>query len=443
MKAKIKLKIKVIAYIFLLFSFSIALHAQETWNLKKCIETAKENNIELKLLKLNVDKTEINYNRAKQNIYPDLSANIKTSNYYGFVYEDPINDIYNFGNTYVNRFQLASSFNIFSGFYNRYRKSFRAGQINTANYLFDKKYNEIILEITYHYYQILLAQENAVLIKKRIENLKQRKKFIEANISIGLLPKRNLLNIDFLIAKGETDLLTSENSAQQNTVYLMSLLGLNNKETLNIVNDVDISSTVLKLYDYNTIIEQAKSAFPDLKIGSSEIDNAEFAMKQANSFRYPSLALEGRINIVTWDTLNYFSKNLLRKNYQYIGLNLSIPIYKNYNIRQNIALAAVDVDIAKNKAADLTMELENNVYKAVLEYNNAFNLYHSLQKQYDAVNEEYKYATRLMEIGNMGIFEYTGISERLINAETELLKAKYNLIIKMKVVDFYTGAVTK
>jgi len=437
----IKYRVVVIALLFLFFSYNAVLKAQEAWDLKKCINTAKENNIELKQLKLNVTKSEINYTRAKENIYPDLTANIKTGNYYGFIYEDPVNDIYNLGSTYVNRVQIASSFNIFSGFCNRYRKSYREGQINTANFLFDKKFDEITLDITSFYYQILFAQENATLIKKRIELLNQQKKFIEANITIGILTKRNLLNIDYLIAKSETELLTAENSVQQNTANLTALLGLSNKEKLNLVNTIDISAVLLKVYDYEKVIAQAREAFPELKIGDSEIKNAESVLKQANSFRYPSLKLEGRINLVTWDTLDYLSKNLLRKNYQYIGLSLNIPIYKNYNIRQEIALAAVDVDIAKNKATELSMELEKNVYKAVLDYNNAFNLFHSLQKQNDAVNEEYNYAKKLFEVGNMGIFEYAGISERLINAETDLLKAKYSLIIKMKVVDFYTGVI--
>lgn len=428
----------VVGLIFFILSLFFSLYAQDTWDLKKCLDVAKENNIELKNLKLGINKTEINYTRAKQNVYPDLDANIKTGNYYGLL-KDKVTDNYYLGNTYINNFQLASSFNLFSGFYNRYRIRYREGQINSASYLFDKRLNEITLEITYYYYQVLLHQEMGVLIKKRIETLKQRKKFIEANVNAEILHKRNIYNIDFLIAKGETDLLNSENTAQQNVVNLMSLLGSSNKEQIRFSNPSDVSLTEIRLYNYNTIIEQARNNFPDIKMGASEIKNAEFAHKQFNSFRYPSLTMEGLVNIVTYDKVNSFSKNFYKKNYQYLGFNLSIPIYKNYNIKQDIALAAIDIEIAKNNSENLLLELENNVYKAVLEYNNAYNLYLSLQKQFEAVNEEYNFASKLFEVGNLGVFEFTDISERFIDAETDLLEAKYDLLIKMKVVDFYVG----
>jgi len=442
MTVNIKYIKELIVFLLLIFSINTSSKAQETWDLKKCTETAKEKNYELKTLKSEIDKSHINYTKAKQNVYPELEANFKSGNYYGLL-KDPETDIFSYGSTYVNNFQLASGFNVFSGFYNRYQKSHREGQINTTTYLYDKKLNEIILEITYYYYQVLYAKENITLVKKRIEILQQKKKIVEANVNAEVVNKRELFNNNSQISKAETELLMTENAVKQNIANLTSLLGLSHRDSLSLAGSADISAMILQLYDYNTVIEKAKSAFPEIKIGTTEIKNAEFAFKTANSFRYPVLKLEGGVNIITQNTINSFSKNLYKKNYQYVGLNLNIPIYKNYNIKQDVALAAVDIEMAKNNAEKLSIELENNVYKAVMDYNNAYNLYYSsLLKQQLAINEEYNYAKRLYEVGNMGIFEFTDITERLNAFDTELLKAKYDLIFKLKVVEFYSGEVT-
>ncbi|MDD3877371.1 MAG: TolC family protein [Bacteroidales bacterium] len=426
--------------ILLLLLYLQNLSAQEVWDLKKCLETAKESNIELALLKQEIDRAQINQTASKHLIYPNLDADIRTGNNYGFLI-DPTTNILDFGNTYMNSFQLNSDFNLFRGFYNKYHKNLCRSQVNTANLKFEKRFNEIALEITFYYYQVLMADESAELIRKRIERLQQRKTFIQGSINSGILHQRNIYSIESLIAQDEALLIMTENFSQQQKTQLMFLLGLSNTQEFVIINSEDTLQTQLSLYDYNVTLEKAINSFPDIKIGNSEIEGSKFAFQQAQSLKYPVLLIEGQIGTKTStnNLTNNFGTQIHNNFNQYIGLKLNIPLYQNYTIRQGMDIARIDMEIAKINSKNLLLELENKIFTAVTDYNSAYRLFFALQKEYDALKQEYDYASRLFEIGNMGIFEFTDVAERFITSEKELLTAKYNLIIKKKIIDFYTG----
>jgi len=416
-----------------------SIKAQEVWDLKKCIETARTNNNELKNLKTNISKAEVNHKSAKYNFYPDLEAAFKSGNNYGLLIDPTTNTLF-FGNTFINSFQINSKYNLFNGFYNQYTKSLTDNQITYAQHLFDKRFYEIVLEITYFYYQALFAQENRILLIKSLDNFQKRKKFIEASIKTEILHKRHIYNIEYLIAQTEADMINCENNAQQFKAQLMILSGLNIQDTFNLYS-LPLTQEEVKIFDYNTIIEQVKHNFPDLKAGAAQIQNAEWSYKQAGALAFPELLLEGQLGTKTSTnkTNENFTTQFNNNKNQYIGLSLNIPIFKNYNIKQAKEISLLDVEIAHNNARDLMLKVENNVYQAVMEYNNALKLHSALLKQFEAVQEEYMYAEKLFDVGNLGIFEFTDVSERFLETERNLLNAQFDMLLKRKIVELYTG----
>lgn len=437
--SKTQANIRVTFLCFICFWIHINIHAQETYDLKRCLQTVRSNNIELKNLKIEKDKAAVHYKSALYNMYPDLDANIRTGNNYGLLI-DPTTNVLFFGNTFMNTYQFNSRFNLFSGFYNRYLKRLSLSQIETSQYLFEKRFNEISLELTFLYYQMWLAHENAELLKKSLDNYQKRKKYIEGSVRNEVLHKRNLYNIDYLIAQAETEIISFETIKEKNKALLMVLLSLNVTEQI-IFDFSSLENIDITLFDYTIVIELAKNNFPELKLGTTEIQNAEYIYKQACSASYPELIIEGQLGTKTsTNNINEsYSTQFNHNKNQYIGLNLNIPIFKNYNNKQLKEIALLDIEIARNNAQNLLLELENNVYQAVMDYNNALKLYNAIYKQFEAIEQEYQYAVKLFEIGNMGLFEFTEISERYLDVEKDLLTAKTDYLLKHKIIEFYTG----
>ena len=92
----------------LLFSLAIGLITYtgvnaQVWTLDKCVSYAMENNLNIKLSKLNVDMAEINKLDSRFSMYPNLNASASQSNSFGRA-------INPFTNTYVS--QNVSSVNL-------------------------------------------------------------------------------------------------------------------------------------------------------------------------------------------------------------------------------------------------------------------------------------------------------------------------------------------
>ncbi|OQA00777.1 MAG: Outer membrane efflux protein [Bacteroidetes bacterium ADurb.Bin408] len=429
-------RVWVLACLFL--GFTLMIEAQESWNLKRFIEMARENNPELLSLKLETNRAEINLKAAVNNYYPNLEAQLKSGNNYGLLIDPITNELF-FGNTFINSFQINSTFNLFRGFYNRYQKALANEQMNTASYIFNKRFNEITLELTYYYFQAWYASENAELQKKNLENFQKRKKFIDGSIQNEVMHKRNIYNVDYLIARAEAAIIANENTMRKNKAILFKLAGINWQDSVKMnFSDARVSET--RMFDYNTVIEQARKNFPDIKAGQSQIINAEYAFRIARSARYPKLLVEGQLGTKTsTNKINEpFNTQLGNNQNQYIGLSLNIPIFRNYSLKQAEEIAALDIEAAKNDAKSLLLELENNVFQAVMDYNNALKLYQTNIRLNEAAQQEYDFAVRLFDVGNMGLFEFTEIAQRYIKASEDLLEAKFNCMLKLKIIEFYT-----
>lgn len=430
---------RILFIVCLILGCAVFTMAQQSWDLKKIMESARENNPELRSLKLEGDKAEINYKAALNNYYPDLEAQLKSGNNYGLLI-DPTTNVLFFGSTFMNSIQLNSTFNLFRGYYNRFQKALTSEEMNTATYLFNKRFNEISLELTFYYYQAWFAHENAILQKKNLENYNKRKKFIEGSIQNEVMHKRNIYNVGYLIAQAEAEIVTFENTEQKNKAILLKLAGINVQDTAAIYyNDAEEPET--RILDVSAVVEQARKNFPDVKVGASQVVNAEYAYRIARSARYPELLIEGQLGTKTsTNKLNEpFGTQLNNNKNQYIGLSLNIPIFKNYSLKQAEDIAALDIEVAKNEARNLMLELDNNVYQAVIDYNNALKLYQTNVRLNEAALQEYDYAVRLFDVGNMGLFEFTDIAERHIEAQEALLQAKFDCLLKLRIIDFYTS----
>lgn len=414
--------------------------AQQPLTLQNCVALARAHNPELKNLNIEVQKSDIRYKSAIYNMYPEVEGQVRSGVNYGFLI-DPTTNVLYFGNTFMNSFQLKTAFNVFSGFYNKYLKQAARSEGKVAQYAFDMRFNAIVLEMTYYYFQIWFEKQNEDILKKSLANYQLRKKIIEGQVNTEMLHRRHLYQVDYLISRTEADIISGENKSAQYLAQLKTLAGIGISDTL-LLDFSEASDTSFVLFDFNTIAQTARNNFPDLKAGEAGVQHAEYLYKQSSSELYPRLLLEGQLGTKTStnNITDNFSTQFTNNQNTYIGLNLSIPIFRQWNGKENKQLALLDMEAARNRQSTLGIELDNNVYQAHNNYNNAWKLYFALKKQYEAAEQEYRFAIKLFEVGNLNLFEFTDISERYFETEAELLEAHFNMNLHRKIIAFYTGS---
>jgi len=412
----------------------------QTYDLASCIRYAQANNPELVILELGVERAVVGYENSKMNYLPNLNARFRSGNYSG-LYIDPTTNLLDFGNNYINSFRLNSEFIVFRGFYNKYYKQLKRSEISVSQLEADIKFKELKLEISFLFCQMAQASASKTLIQRRQEVLAQRKAFIEGSIEAGTLHQRDMLFMAYLMAQDEATLLQTENREQIYKSELLVRMGLPPDEVVLFdMSGIDMVVDNMQAVDYQNIIGIVKTNFPHIALGNSLLERATHSLNLIKTAHYPSLSIMGALstNASSRNATANTTQQFLDNNQQYIGINLNIPIFNRHVVKERVAFSILDLEAARLSALQLALELESNVYKAVLEYNSALKVHTAQQKKYEAALEDFNFATRRFDVGSIGIYELTDITSRLITAETDMLNAKYNLLIKKMTIDFYS-----
>ena len=118
---------------------------------------------------------------------------------------------------------------------------------------------------------------------------------------------------------------------------------------------------------------------------------------------------------------------------------MNIPIFNGYQTSSNISRAKLNTKYAENN-----LDLEKNTLRKSIEqaYNDAIAAYKSYNATIKSVNsfqEAFKYTEQKFNVGMVNAVDYNLGKSRLVQAESELLQAKYDFVFKRKILDFYMG----
>jgi len=124
---------------------------------------------------------------------------------------------------------------------------------------------------------------------------------------------------------------------------------------------------------------------------------------------------------------------------QSIGFNLSIPIFNGWQGRTAIKLATISL-----KNAEYEVQLEKQRIKEIIERSYldaaaAIKMFRASQRTVASLQESFNYSQKKFDVGLITAVEFNDSKNKLAKASSELLRAKYDYIYKMKILEFYQG----
>jgi outer membrane protein len=122
-----------------------------------------------------------------------------------------------------------------------------------------------------------------------------------------------------------------------------------------------------------------------------------------------------------------------------ISFGLSIPIFNGWQVKNGISNAKISLDNAR-----LTFENEKNIlYKDIQQaYADALAAQKKLkatEKSLASLGEAFRYSEQKFNVGLVTSVDYTTAKTKLSKAEADLIQAKYELVFKSKILEFYKG----
>ena len=423
---------------------SVSAQDTKVWNLKECVEFALENNISVKQSELDKNSSLEDVKAAKWNFAPNLNASVSQS--------------FNFGSSISvsgaripadfrsNNLGINSTVNLFDGFANieNLKQSKIGVQIQDA--AIAKMKNDIALNVVNAYLQILFAKEQLKVAQSQLKISEEQVRRIGELVGAGVLPQGDLLNIKSTLANDNQSLIVAENNVLITSLNLSQLLQLENANIDVEAVSIDIQNQSILSNEVSTIYSKANETLPEIKLAELNILSADKSIQIAKANYYPSLSLSFGMNSAyqhrqsTTDISPFLFSDQIDDNLgQSISLSLNIPVFNRYQFRSAVNKSKINYQKVEYNLESERLRLKQTIQNAYTDALASSKSYDAATISVEAQTRAFDYSQERFKAGAINSFDFNQNKNNLVNAQSQLIRSKYDFMFKLKVLEFYFG----
>lgn len=465
-----------LVFVFL-FCLSFAQSGKKVYTLKECIEIALQNNLTVKRSALGLRGADITLDQSRYTMLPSLNVSGSGGANFGRSI-DPTTNLFidqQINNANANANASLLLFNAFRVM-NTIKQS--VNDKAAAENDLTKAKNDVILSVITFYTSVIFNQEllqNAQFQLKTTQQQLERTKKLE---QAGSVPLGNVLDLEAQNATNELNLIQRENNYNLSLLQLKQSLQLPASTQMEVeipelsVEDLSLDQTTEQIYDI------AKQNLPEIKAAVFRTESANFALKAARGSLYPRLNLNASAftnyssaaklfqngvvdpspvigylgndqtqvvrsfrpttiggEVVEKPFSNQISDNIA----QSVSIGLTIPVFNAFNARANVLRNKVTKEQAFINLTDVENRLRQAIETAHNDATAAAKTYASSAKAVKAREEAFRMTKQRYDAGASNYVDYQVSENNLFQAKSDQVRAKYDLIFKKKVLDFYQG----
>ena len=269
------------------------LSAQEVqrWTLEECIAYAFEHNIEVKQAELDVQTKRLTRSDAGWAYAPDISASSSYSFSSGRVLDPTTYEFVEHQSVNGTSTSVGASVTLFNGMRNLHNLERSRLDLRAALLGVEKARNDIRLNITAYYLEILCAEENIRNAEQTVETLKIQEEKTRKSVEAGKVTSADLLQIRSQLANAENTLLSARNSYDIARLNICQLLEIEDYTTFHTVAPSDniLGDTPMPV-STDALLASAQQ-LPEVESARLGIDIARRDLRIARSSYYPTLSL--------------------------------------------------------------------------------------------------------------------------------------------------------
>src|SRR5450759_4333509 len=251
------------------------------WTLQECIEYAKMHNVQINTFRLSQQSAQQDLLLSKASRLPNLSGSASQSLSRGKNINTLTGNLQDKTNLTGN-YSLSSSVTLYNGFYinNDIKQKGLLVQAGNLNILQGE--NDITLQVTQAFLNILLVKENIVYLQDLINTSANQVKRQQQLYDAGSIPRQDLVQMQAQYATDIYTLVTAKNSYRQNILTLKQLLLL----PLNTSFDVSAPDSVNVQRIYPVLSEVVNAALqnrPEVKNGQLNVKVAQLDLQNTKT----------------------------------------------------------------------------------------------------------------------------------------------------------------
>ena len=459
---------------FIFFLCSMTFAQNQTWTLEDCVKRAIEENISIKQSELDYANAELDKLGAFASFFPSVSANANHSWNIGLNQNITTGLLENV-TTQFSSMSVGMGLDIYNGLQNINRLHRANLSLLARQYQLADIADNVSLLVANAYLQVMFNREILGVQKAQLEVSKEELERTQQLIQAGALTRRDIFEIEANIATQEQALIQAENAYRLTKINLAQLLMITDYENFEIANeDFEVPLSQILNETPKDIFEKSLTLRNDIKLSVTNLEIAEKDVELSKGALQPSIGafysystrisysdrirgtgefseipigyvagtgqvvntqIEGREVIGPLPIADQLGLN----DGHNFGIQLSIPIFNGFSLKNNVKRNKINVERAKNQLEQQKLDLESTINQAYNDALGAFTFFEAAQKTVRARKDAYDNAQDSYAAGVTNAFEYAQIKQRYESAVSDQVRAKFDYIFKLKVLEFYFG----
>ncbi|WP_242157558.1 TolC family protein [Aestuariivivens sediminis] len=464
----------IVIILFVLFiATSYGQQSTPTYNLQECINLALKHNLDLKSADLNSRLAKVSFNRSRNALLPSINGNYNIGKASGRSI-DPFTNSYIDEKLTFSNAGLSLNATVFNGFrllnqWKMEKLNWKAAELERE----DQRLN-VILNVTLAYLQVVNTQDLYHMAKNRMQSTEDQLRRLDAMFEEEMANPAEYRDFQGLRASDEANLITAKNNYDDALTEL--------KTVLNIQTDLEVVAIDIPDHfdKYNSSLEnvytQALENMAIVKAGELRLQASKKSVAVARASFTPEVSFFANLNtnysslaqifnetsssvIETGDYVNFsgvdypvlreepnFASEAISYNDQFennlysaVGIQVNIPIFNRFESKNRVALEKIRREEANVNLNRIKLQLRSAIEQTYKDMTAAYERYQVLQSQ----NEAYQQSMRINEIRfNNGVdnsVSYIISKNNLENAKVSLNNVKYEYVLRLKLLDYYTG----
>ncbi len=471
-------KKSIILTLFCLF-LNIFIQAQNdqkiVYNLNDCIRIAIENNLDLKSSELRAKSSEVNFKQSRNELYPNLNANYNLGLNNGRNIDPFSNDVVTEQLTFSN-LNLTLGVMVFNGF--RLLNSIKQSKFNlqASEMEIEEAKQDLTIEVTFRYIQILNGKDLLKLSKTRLETTKGQLDRLEARYKEGSGNPADYTDMLGQYTSDKIGIINATNTLKEAVLNLIRLLSTDPDEEIVFEDIAGLIETDKYAHSADEVFNDALLNLATFKAKRLRIDAADSGVKAAKSNYFPEISLFGQLNtnyssvareftetgqivsetgdfvtisnqdfpVLTNETLfdadEISYTDQFNNNFNSVfGVSVRIPLFNGFNAKNRVALQKIQLQESTIDLQNTKLLFKQSIEEAYLKMESAFNRHRILLDQVTAYEQSFHTNEIRFNNGVSNIVEYLISKNNLDTSKLNLSKAKYEYILRVRVLDYYRG----
>ena len=450
--------------------------AQETWDLEKCINYAIKNSVDIKQANLSLEDADVVTKLSEQQRMPSLSGSAGLQSSFGRSIDAATNE-FTTKNTINNSYGLNGGVTLYNG--GRIKNSIKQSKIDAEALSEDKgtMVATVTLNVVSAYFEALFARDNygnvEIQLKSINDQIVQMKKLVAAGsraqfeiydleaqqatseqqvtiaqnrIDLSMLNLKGVMNLD-----PSTDIALATPPTEQATYTDLDNVGIEDIYTRVADSRPELRALDLRIKSGEVGVDIAKSAFYP-NIGAGFNIGSAFSNRFVRPTGFDQSVVESNVLIngepavfgvnqpfaTGEETTPYFTQLDQLLSYGF-GVQVSMPIFNNYQAKGNKQRALLNLENLKINKERYIIDLRNILGQYLTDAKASKRNLEAADKVLQARQIAFDNAKKRYELGAINSFDYISIQDQLNTARTDQIIAKYDYMLKVKVLDFYQG----